>query len=103
MRETKEQSNPDVKISNCPMCAGGTILSLSKMAFVTCQSCGGRGTVVTNHICACGRAVTKRSVDNLYFCGRDGCLKDLRDNVREDEIIESCDESFSPYYGWRRN
>ena len=69
--------------AKCPMCCHGQRFNTNKGIFVPCPSCYGRGSLIINHICACGSPISYISADGLHYCGEEKCLKDLRDDLKE--------------------
>ena len=78
---------PDVKyeLATCPLCFAGQVFSAKTGGFIPCGNCSGRGKLCISHICACGGPVLTISKDKIAYCGKDACLKDLKEDLIEDQ------------------
>lgn len=87
----------------CPHCNKGEQFLPGQNRFVECDKCYGRGSVVSNHICACGVPVKQLSDDNKFvYCGEKTCLKALREDVKEESFIQGPTlRAGFPGYGFR--
>lgn len=100
MSKTASAGNVTFKFDKCPSCINGRIFEPRDGDFRSCDLCYGKGVLVIDHICACGKPCSTLSADGFLYCGRKECLKDLQDDKRDAEL--GIDRVFAPSYrrGW---
>ena len=83
----------EIRYAQCPHCSGGRKIDLHVMAMVECPDCYGKGFVIANHICACGRPCRILSADKILYCGEKTChgmlLGDKNEAEREKRIAQA--------------